>query len=117
MGIQQIHRVLLSSTILMVAIPDVSAGEETIPIPTPNTRKDIKSDALNNSNAKPTAKQRVYQSACPAVLSKMVIAEIVPEISDNQCGERSPLKVKSIAGISFTSEAILNCRMATSLVG
>ncbi len=117
MPMQIIHKVFLSSAILMVAIPDAVTGEENIPIPTPNIRKEIKSDALSNSNAKPTAEQRVYQSACPAVLSKMIIAEIVPEISDNQCGERSPLKVKSIAGISFTSEAILNCRMATSLAG
>lgn len=114
MALKKIQRSILSSAVLLSVFPiQPIAAEENIPIPTPNSRKEIKS---NDTTLAPVPKPRTYQSACPAVLLGKVIAKTLPEISDNQCGERSPLEVQSIAGISFASDVILNCRMATSLV-
>ncbi len=39
---------------------------------------------------------RIYQVACPAVLSGVVIGEMLPPIEEGQCGERSPLSVTGV---------------------
>lgn len=89
----------------------VTPAAQTIPVPKPNPNA-----SGSNAEEKPSkVETRVYQSACPAVLEGLAEVTLLPPISDNQCGERSPLEVKSISGIKLSSPAVLNCRMTTTL--
>lgn len=67
----------------------------------------------------PAAPPRVYQTACPAVLSGQVEATSLPPIEDGQCTVQSPLLVTGVLAngrmIPFSGEATLNCGMATAL--
>ena len=62
---------------------------------------------------------RVYQAACPAVMSGAVIAETLPPIADGVCRVASPLMVSGIAlpgrVVRLSAPVILNCRMASQL--
>lgn len=59
---------------------------------------------------------RIYQVACPALLSGRVIAEMLPPIVEGQCGERSPLSITGVRvngrEIAFSSPVTTNCAMA-----
>ena len=62
---------------------------------------------------------RVYQAACPAVMSGAVIAETLPPIEDGVCKVASPLMVSGIAlagrVVALSAPVIMNCRMASQL--
>lgn len=64
-------------------------------------------------------RERVYQTACPAVLSGEVVADIAPPESDGQCGIRSPLAIEALdvgsGPVEVTGGAEINCPMATAL--
>ena len=85
------------------------ASAQTIPTPSPN-----KSGSAGTEQPKPEP-QRIYQSACPAVLNGNVIASPLPPIVEGQCGERSPLQVSEIFSVSLSKPVILNCRMTSTL--
>ncbi|WP_072341871.1 extensin family protein [Devosia enhydra] len=67
----------------------------------------------------PEAPPRIYQSACPAVISGAVIARSLPPIAEGACGEQSPLEVTGVMAngqlVEFSSPATLSCAMATAL--
>jgi hypothetical protein len=70
----------------------------------------------------PPAEQRpprVYQTACPALLSGQVEATMLPPIADGACGERSPLSVTGVLVngrmVPFSGEVTTNCAMAAAL--
>jgi hypothetical protein len=62
---------------------------------------------------------RVYQTACPAVLLGQVEAEANPPLSEDMCGERSPLTVTAVLAngrmVKLSSPVITNCEMASAL--
>ena len=62
---------------------------------------------------------RVYQTACPAVLLGLVEAEAAPPLSEDQCGERSPLVVTGVLAngrmVPLSSPITTNCEMASAL--
>jgi hypothetical protein len=62
---------------------------------------------------------RIYQVACPAVLSGLVEAEALPPLSEGACGARSPLAVTGVLVngrmVPLSAPATLNCEMATAL--
>lgn len=62
---------------------------------------------------------RVYQVACPALLSGIVIGEMLPPIEEGPCGERSPLSVTGVRvngrEIGFLSPVTTNCAMAGAI--
>jgi hypothetical protein len=64
---------------------------------------------------------RIYQSACPAVISGLVTAKSLPPIAEGICGEQSPLAVTGVMAngraVAFSGEAILSCAMASALPG
>jgi hypothetical protein len=64
---------------------------------------------------------RVYQTACPAVISGLVEAKPLPPIADDACGEPSPLSVTSVLVngrmLPLTTPATFGCPMATDLPG
>ncbi|NGP16936.1 extensin-like domain-containing protein [Devosia aurantiaca] len=60
--------------------------------------------------------ERVYQTACPALLSGIVVGEMLPPIAEGICGERSPLSVTAVRvngrEIGLSSPMTTNCEMA-----
>lgn len=69
--------------------------------------------------AEPAEPERVFQTACPAVISGLVEAEMLPPITDGACGERSPLKVTAVLVngrmVPLSSPVTTTCSMATAL--
>lgn len=62
---------------------------------------------------------RIYQAACPAVLSGLVEAKMLPPIAADQCGLQSPLEVTAVKiadqRVPLSQPAIVNCAMAGEL--
>lgn len=62
---------------------------------------------------------RVYQTACPALLSGRVVGDMLPPIEDGICGERSPLLVTAVQVngrmVPFSAPVTTNCAMAGAL--
>lgn len=135
-----------NSTTIIVQNESADTSDQDVDVPLPRARPDEteqeaqshsdaipqpvdRPDALTTDGAEPPAtpsqtdddeEARVYQAACPAVLSGMIEAEILPPISeDNQCGLQSPYGVTgfNIDGkhIGLSQKATLNCAMATTL--
>ena len=65
------------------------------------------------------APDRVYQTACPAVLSGRVTGEMLEPIAEGLCRARSPLSVTALAvngrSIALSSPVSSNCAMAGAL--
>jgi hypothetical protein len=97
---------------------DETAEEPPLPRPRPD---DVEPDpAPENApeNAAPPP-DRVYQTACPALLSGKVVGEMLAPIAEGICGERSPLAVTGINvnghEVSLSSPVTTNCAMAGAL--
>lgn len=62
---------------------------------------------------------RIYQTACPALLSGAVIGEMLLPIEEGMCGARSPLLLSGVfvhgREIGFSSPVTTNCAMAGAL--
>jgi hypothetical protein len=62
---------------------------------------------------------RVFQTACPAMVSGQVEAKALPPISEGQCKAQSPLSVTGVLVngrmVKFNAEAVTDCGMATAL--
>ena len=71
-------------------------------------------NAADEDKSVPT--DRVYQSACPALLSGLVVGEMLDPIEDGMCGERSPLLVNAVRingrEIALSSPVTTSCEMA-----
>jgi hypothetical protein len=67
----------------------------------------------------PAAPERIYQTACPALLSGTVVGEMLEPIAEGICGERSPLSVTAVRvnghEIGLSSPVTTNCEMAGAL--
>ena len=78
--------------------PAVEAEPEALPAPEP---------------------ERVYQVACPAVITGLVEAEMAPPLSEGICGEQSPLVVTGVMSrgrmVPLSSPVTTNCQMASAL--
>ena len=63
---------------------------------------------------------RIYQTACPAVISGAVVAKMLPPIAEGVCMAQSPLEVTALnlngKTVELTSPIQTNCEMATALV-
>lgn len=126
---------LVDETVPAPANPAATDGVATPLVPLPRERPDPKVEAEpveqekaapakadEPAAAEPPAEPRpprIYQTACPAVLSGRVEAKALPPIAENQCREQSPLSVTGLSAngrmIPFSGEAVLNCGMATAL--
>ena len=64
--------------------------------------------------------ERVYQAACPALLTGAVIGEIMPPLSEGSCGLQSPIAVSAILvngrEVALPGTPVTNCTMVTALV-
>lgn len=65
------------------------------------------------------ADERIYQTACPAVVSGAVVAKMLPPIAEGACMAQSPLEVTALnltgRTVELTSPIVTNCEMATAL--
>jgi hypothetical protein len=119
--------------------PVVSAEEETETPPLPRPRPEAMEievepeatgttpegeeepvvDAEDVEAAPEPVPDRIYQTACPALLSGAVIGEMLPPIEEGMCGERSPLLLTGVRAngreIGFSSPVTTNCAMAGAL--
>lgn len=115
----------------------ISAEAEPPPLPRPRPRPEglgeevveaedapaieaapLPSDPPEEDGALPRS-DRVYQTACPALLSGRVVGEMLPPIEEGMCGERSPLLVTAVAVngrvVPFSAPVTTNCAMAGAL--
>lgn len=109
------------------AVENESAAPVPLPRPTPETRapaaeEPVVPDAKPEAEPAPVAEagdERVYQTACPAVLLGLVEAEANPPLVEDQCGERSPLTVTAVLAngrmVPLSTPLITNCAMASAL--
>lgn len=89
---------------------------------TPNTAPTATTPAPASDDVEPAAQDdRVYQTACPAVIMGLVEAEALPPLSEGACGERSPLKVTAVLSrgrmVPLSTPITTNCAMASALPG
>lgn len=111
---------ILAISIVFFAIVPEGLAAEGVPTPAPRGLTMQGADADTNQaveeKAEPESKpERVYQSACPAVFNGRVIAKPLPPISEDRCGERSPLEVTEVSGVQLSASAVMNCRTATAM--
>jgi hypothetical protein len=68
---------------------------------------------------RPEETERIYQTACPALISGVVVGEMLGPIAEGQCGLRSPLRVTAVringSEIGFSSPVTTNCQLAGAL--
>ena len=85
-------------------------------LPRPRPERPV---TLPDAPAEDEPEARVYQTACPALLSGKVAGEMVPPIEEGICGERSPLLVTAVSAngrmIPLSSPVTINCAMAGAL--
>ena len=56
---------------------------------------------------------RIHRTACAAVVSGLVEASLAPPLGDGECGETSPLRLTSVAGVDLPSRPLVNCATAS----
>ncbi|MBJ3785930.1 extensin-like domain-containing protein [Devosia sediminis] len=108
--------------------PDADAAvEEAEEPPLPRPRPE---EAVPEPAAPPVAEEpepvaveaepeRIYQTACPALLDGSVMGEMLEPIAEGICGERSPLSITAVRvngrEIGFSAPVTTNCEMAGAL--
>lgn len=102
--------------------PDQAAEVDTpLPRPRPEQVKPetVVAAPVAEDAAPAEADERVYQTACPAVIQGLVEAEALPPLSEGACGERSPLKVTGVMSrgrmVPLSSPITTTCAMASAL--
>jgi hypothetical protein len=97
------------------ATPPADTGDKPADAPADPTEH-IAPDA---EPAKPAEPPRVYQSACPAVISGQVEAKLLPPIADGQCVAQSPLSVTGVMAngrmVPISGGVQTSCGMASTL--
>ncbi|WP_052715957.1 extensin family protein [Devosia chinhatensis] len=96
--------------------PEDAQEAEIAAEPEPDTAAPASGVVEPSASAEP---DRVYQTACPALLSGRVVGEMLPPITEGICEERSPLSVNAVSAngheIGFSSPVTTNCAMADAL--
>lgn len=99
--------------------PDPKTAAEPVTEEDSEPAEDGKPSAAKEAEPEAPEPPRIYQSACPAVLSGQVEAKLLPPLAENQCRAQSPLAVTGVLAngrmIPFSGEPTLNCGMATAL--
>ena len=105
--------------------PGEEAGEPPLPRPRPEEMEEaapepaIEGPAPSAVEPALEAPVRVYQTACPALLSGVVVGDMLEPIADGICEVRSPLLVSAVRingrEIGLSSPVTTNCQMAGAL--
>lgn len=89
--------------------PEVAPEPKAAPEPTPEPPAE-----------EAAVDDRIYQTACPAVISGAVVAKMLPPLAEGVCMAQSPLEVTALnlngKTVELTSPIQTNCEMATALV-
>jgi len=117
-----------SILVLALLLFPVAALAQDVPLPRPRPDPSIRAatpppaEPEKPGAEKPEASKaspRIFQVACPAVVSGSVAASVVPPIAEGQCGERSPLALEAILAngrmVPVTGEPTVNCQLASAL--
>ncbi|MBU1304440.1 MAG: extensin family protein [Alphaproteobacteria bacterium] len=100
--------------------PPAEAAPEIAPAPEAGEQA-VPATVAPDAEAEAPVDMRVYQGACPAVINGLVAATMVPPLSEEGCGERSPLLVTAILSrgrmVSLANPVTTNCAMASALPG
>lgn len=121
--------VLATQAVAQADRPADVAAEEPVSVPLPAPRPDFPPPSTTETSPDrapdPAPEQpqpsseRVYQSACQALLTGRIEAQALPPISEGACVARSPLSVTSVAAngrlIPLAGEVILSCGMAATV--
>ena len=105
--------------------PVVPSAEPELPAPRPDepveAPKSEPTEPVVAEPEKPAVPERVFQTACPAMLEGQVEATALPPISEGQCKAQSPLSVSGVLVngrmVPFNAEAVTDCGMASALPG
>jgi len=104
-------------------LPDVPSVQPPVaPVEAPDEAEPpvVEPEAAPLPEAEPEP-DRVYQTACPAVIMGLVAAETAPPLSEGICGEQSPLTVTGVMSrgrmVPLSSPVTTNCEMASALPG
>lgn len=91
---------------------------EATPAPEPEVAPEPEPEPPAEKDA--VVDERIYQTACPAVISGAVVAKMLPPIAEGVCMAQSPLEVTALnlngKTVELTSPIQTNCEMATALV-
>jgi hypothetical protein len=100
--------------------PEPVPAEAVRPTPAPAAASPQQPAIVEGEPTTP-APPRIYQTACPAVITGQLKATLLPPINDGQCHVQSPL---SLAGVLVNGRMVevmggvtLNCEMASTLPG
>ena len=103
--------------------PEVPEVERPVPpvVPVAEPEEEPKAEPATPEPEKPAEPERVFQTACPAMLEGQVAATALPPISEGQCKAQSPLSVSGVLVngrmVPFNAEAVTDCGMASALPG
>lgn len=104
---------LLTIALSLMPTTPMALGQDP---PRPRPRPAAEAPPAPAPNA---AEDRVYQTACPALIDGRIAGRMLRPIREGQCGERSPLLVSGILVngrmIELSAEATLTCAMASTL--
>lgn len=95
-------------------------GEAQDDTPTQEPEPDIaEGDEAEPAQTETGELERVYQAACPAMISGRIIGEMVPPLSEGTCGQQSPIALDAIAlngrQITLPGRPVTSCAVATAL--
>lgn len=92
------------------------SGPDRVPLPIPRPAV----APAKPATATVKTKARIYQVACPVVLSGKAVGKIGTPIKAGRCGTQSPYKITAVKlkdhVVKFSSPALFNCSMATAFV-
>ena len=101
-----------------VEAPKLAPEQQAVP----SAAEGVPEQAAPPAEEQPKAEaepERIFQTACPAMLTGQVEAKALPQISDGQCKSQSPLSVTGVLVngrmVPFNAEAVTDCGMATAL--
>jgi hypothetical protein len=101
-------------------MPEARPAPEVSTVKLPRPRPEPAAEAEPEADKAP-AEARIFQTACPALLTGQVQAEALPPISDGQCTAQSPLSLTGVLVngrmVPLSTAATLDCAMATALPG
>src|SRR5690606_9244438 len=98
--------------------PIFAQDQPPLPQPRPEGLDEAEAAPEPGDGAEVSA-DRIYQAACPALLSGRIVGDMVPPIADGDCGLQSPIAVGALVvngrEIALSGAPVTNCAMATTL--
>lgn len=116
-------RPIAAFAIAALLCPPVFAQDQP-PLPQPRPEGLGEAEAVQQPEESPEERaedsaDRIYQAACPALLSGRIVGDMVPPLAEGDCGLQSPITVGALVvngrEIALSGTPVTNCAMATTL--